>query len=155
VIAEFINSLPPAAHVLVVAAMPVVELRGAIPLGIHLGLPPLEVLGLALVGNLAPIPLAYYLFLPAVNYLKGTRLFRRVTVTYITRTELRVERIKRYGLLGLVLFVATPLPGTGAWTGCLAALLLGYSLGRTMAALTLGTVAAGVAVTILSALAIG
>lgn len=151
----FINSLPPAVHVLVVAAIPIVELRGAIPLGVHLGLPPLEALALALLGNLAPIPLVYYALLPVVGYLKRTRLFRRAVVTYVSRTERRAENIKRYGLFGLVLFVAIPLPATGAWSGALAALLLGYSLRQTLLALTLGTIIAGVVVTILSVIAVG
>lgn len=152
---DFINSLPPAVHVLVVAAIPIVELRGAIPLGVHLGLPPLEALALAVVGNLAPIPLVYYALLPVVGYLKRTRLFRRAVLTYVSRTERRAENIKRYGLLGLVLFVAIPLPATGAWSGSLAALLLGYSLRQTMLALTLGAVIAGIIVTVLSVIAVG
>jgi len=151
---EFINSLPPEIHVLVVAALPVVELRGAIPLGVHLGVPPLEAFGLALIGNLAPIPLVYYIFLPVVSYLKRTRFFRRVVVTYLASTERRAERIRRYGLLGLVLFVATPLPATGAWTGCIAALFLGYSLRWTMLAVTLGAAVAGLIVTALATLAL-
>ena len=152
---EFIAGLPPALHVLVVAAIPVIELRGAIPLGVHLGLPPLEAMALAVVGNLAPIPLVYYLLLPAVSYLKGTRLFRRLVTSYVARSERESKRIKRYGLPGLVLFVSIPLPVTGVWTGCLIALLLGYSPARTMLALTLGAVVAGSIVTALALLAVG
>jgi len=152
---ELLASLPPEIHVLVVAALPVVELRGAIPLGIHLGLPPAEAALLALAGNLAPIPLAYFVFLPAVSFLKRTRLFRALVTLYVAGTERRIQRIKRYGFAGLVLFVAVPLPVTGAWSGCLGALLLGYSLGQTMAALSLGTLIAGLIVTTLSVLALG
>jgi len=152
---EFIAMLPPEFHVLAVAAIPVIELRGAIPLGIHLGLPPLEAMVLAVAGNLAPIPLLYYVLLPAVSYLKGTGLFRRLVTSYVARSERESRRIKRYGLPGLILFVSIPLPVTGAWTGCLIALLLGYSLGRTMLALALGTLVAGTIVTTLARLAIG
>ncbi len=152
---EFIATLPPEFHVLAVAAIPVIELRGAIPLGIHLGLPPLEAMALAVAGNLAPIPLLYYVLLPAVSYLKGTGLFRRLVTSYVARSERESRRIKRYGLPGLILFVSIPLPMTGAWTGCFIALLLGYSLGRTMLALALGTLVAGTIVTTLARLAIG
>lgn len=152
---DLIASLPPQFHVLVVAVLPVVELRGAIPLGIHLGLPPLEALALALAGNLAPIPILYYVLLPAVAYLKRTRAFRQAVTMYVARSERESQRIKRYGLVGLALFVAIPFPATGAWTGCLIALLLGYSLRQTMAALGLGTLAAGVVVTALVSLAAG
>ncbi len=152
---EFISSLPPAVHVLVVAALPIVELRGAIPLGVALGLEPLEALALALVGNLAPIPVLYFVLLPLVRYLKRSRLFRGFVEKYVASSEKRSERIRRVGLPGLILFVAVPLPGTGAWSGCLIALLLGYSLGRTMLALALGTLGAGLVVTALSHLAVG
>lgn len=152
---DLIASLPPEFHVFVVAALPIVELRGAIPLGVHLGLPPMEALALALAGNLAPIPVLYYVLLPAAAYLKRTRAFRRVVTAYVARSERESRRIKRYGLVGLAVFVAIPLPATGAWTGCLIALLLGYSLRQTMAALALGTLAAGVVVTALVSLASG
>ncbi len=147
--------LPAWFHVLLVAAIPVVELRGAIPLGVHLGLRPLEAMALAVVGNLAPIPVLYFALLPAVRYLKRTRTFRRAVDGYLARSEKRAARIKKHGLWGLALFVAVPLPGTGAWTGCLIALLLGYSLRLTLAALSLGTLGAGVIVAFLTRLATG
>ncbi len=152
-ILAFLASLPAWVHVLAVAAIPVVELRGAIPLGVHLGLPPLEAMVLAVLGNMAPIPVLYYALLPLVRYLKRTRLFRRVVSGYVARSEREAEKVKRYGVWGLALFVAIPLPMTGAWTGCFIALLLGYSLRVTLLALTLGTLGAGVVVTGLSVLA--
>jgi uncharacterized membrane protein len=144
----------PWAHVLLVAALPVVELRGAIPLGVHLGLPLWEAFLLAIVGNMAPIPILYYVLLPSVRYFKRTRLFRRVVDGYLARSERQAEKVRRYGFWGLALFVAVPLPGTGAWTGCLVALLLGYSLRRTLASLTLGTLGAGIIVGVLTGLAV-
>jgi len=152
---DFAKALPPELHVLIVAAIPVIELRGAIPLGLHLGLPPLEALGLAWAGTLAPIPLLYHLLLPGVALLKRTRLLRRVTVAYVTRSERQSLRIKRYGLPGLILFVSIPFPVTGAWTGCLIALLLGYSLRKTVFAIGVGSLVAGVIVTGLARLAVG
>jgi uncharacterized membrane protein len=149
----FLDALPAWVHVLVVAALPIIELRGAIPLGVHLGMPVLEAAVLAVVGNLAPIPILYFVLLPAVRYFKRTRFFRQVVDRYVARSEREAERIKKYGLWGLAVFVAIPLPGTGAWTGCLIALLLGYSLRRTLLALTLGTAGAGVVVGVLTALA--
>jgi len=136
-----------------VAALPVVELRGAIPLGVHLGVPVVEAVFLAILGNMAPIPVLYFILLPVVRYFKGTRLFRRVVDRYVARSERQAERIKRYGVWGLALFVAIPLPETGAWTGCLIALLLGYSLRLTLLALTLGTAGAGLVVGLLTHLA--
>jgi len=149
----WLGTLPAWCHVLTVAAVPVVELRGAIPLGVHLGLRPLEAMGLALLGNLAPIPVLYYILLPAFRYLRRTRLFRRAVGGYLAHSEKRAAAVKKYGLWGLALFVAVPLPGTGAWTGCLIALLLGYSLRSALAALALGTLGAGLAVTALTVLA--
>lgn len=149
----WLGTLPAWVHVMAVAALPVVELRGAIPLGVHLGLTPLQAMALAVVGNMAPIPVLYFVLLPLVRYLKRTRLFRRVVDGYVARSEREAAKIKKYGLWGLAIFVAIPLPGTGAWTGCLVALLLGYSLRLTLLALLLGTLGAGVIVTALTYLA--
>lgn len=144
----------PWAHILLVAALPVVELRGAIPLGVHLGVPVLEATLLAILGNMAPIPVLYYILLPAVRYFKRTRLFRQAVERIVARSERKAERIRRFGFWGLAVFVAIPLPGTGAWTGCLIALLLGYSLRLTFLSLALGTVGAGIIVGLLTALAV-
>ncbi|MCD8004713.1 MAG: small multi-drug export protein [Oscillospiraceae bacterium] len=130
--------------------IPVVELRGAIPVGIAAGLHPALTYLLAVVGNLIPAPLIILLIR------KIFELLRRVPwlgpkITWLeNRAHLKGRVIHKYGLAGLFILVAVPLPGTGAWTGALAAALLDIRLKRAMPAIALGVLVAGAVVLALS-----
>lgn len=145
-------ALPPELAVVVVAALPVFELRGAVPLGMALGLDPARALLVAWIGNMIPIPFLLVLLDPVSRRLRRrVRLQRVIDWTY-ARTEAKSGSIRRYGWWGLVLFVAVPLPGTGAWTGALAASLLGYRTRSALVAIALGVALAGLVVTAVSVL---
>ncbi|MBD3246494.1 MAG: ligand-binding protein SH3 [Candidatus Omnitrophica bacterium] len=141
---------PPVA-VTVSAMLPVFELRLAVPLGIlQFRLPVWEVYTLAVVGNLVPVlPLLFFLsfFFHGVQQVP---VFGRLFRWWFERVERKSQRVRRWGFWGLVLMVAIPLPMTGAWTGCAAAALLEVPLRRAVAAITLGVLCAGAAVTLLS-----
>ena len=130
---------PPEVYVLLVAALPVVELRGAIPLGVALGLSPWESFLWALLGNLLVVPLALGLLPWAVGLATRMPLFARAWRALEVR-----------GALGLFLFVAVPLPGTGAWSGAVLAVVLGVRRRYAFPALALGVVAAGLLVLLLT-----
>lgn len=149
---QAILELPPELTVILVAALPLVELRGAIPLGFTLGLSPLETLVLAVVGNLLPIPFVLLLMQPVGERLRRTRTFRGAVEWLYRRTHARSGLIKRYGVLGLVIFVAVPIPTTGAWTGAIAASLLGIRFGQAFPALIAGVILAGGIVVTLTAI---
>jgi uncharacterized membrane protein len=143
--------IPPGAAVFFIAMVPIFELRGAIPVGINvLGLPWYEVLPLALAGNLLPVPFIFILLNWAVNLLERLPVFKRFFTWLFERTRRRSSIIKKYGRTGLALFVAVPLPVTGAWTGALAAVLLGFNLKQAFVPIAVGVVIAGVIVTTLS-----
>lgn len=149
------QGLPPQAVVLVVAMLPVVELRGAVPIGNNLlRLPLWQTLTLSIVGNLLPIVLVLLLLEKTVAWLSRFGLFRRFFEWLYARTRRRSGVIQRYEFWGLVLFVGIPLPGTGAWTGSLAAVLLGMSYWRSLLACLLGVLLAAAIVTALSLLGI-
>lgn len=149
------QGLPPQAVVLVVAMLPIVELRGAVPIGNNLlRLPLWQTLTLSVVGNLLPIVLVLLLLEKAVAWLSRFGLFRRFFEWLYARTRRRSGVIQRYEFWGLVLFVGIPLPGTGAWTGSLAAVLLGMSYWRSLLACLLGVLLAAAIVTALSLLGI-
>ena len=131
---------PPEVYVLLVAALPVVELRGAIPLGVALGLSPWESFLWALLGNLLVVPLALGLLPWAVGLATRMPLFARAWRA----------QVQRLGALGLFLFVAVPLPGTGAWSGAVLAVVLGVRRRYAFPALALGVVAAGLLVLLLT-----
>ena len=137
--------------VLITAAMPVIELRGAIPVGLSLGMSPLHATLLSLLGSMLPVPFILFGVRPVFNYLKKTVLFERL-VGRITERALNNNeaRIQKYGTLGLVIVVAIPLPGTGVWTGSLIAALLDIRFKWAFPAIFAGNIIAALAVLVIS-----
>ena len=101
------------------AMVPVVELRGAIPVGVAAGLPPAAACAAAILGNMVPVPFILLLVRRAFAWLRDTKLLGPKIVWLERRAHLKGRLVRRYRLLGLVILVAIPLPGTGAWTGAL------------------------------------
>jgi uncharacterized membrane protein len=132
--------------VLIVSATPVLELRAGIPLAIYLGLNPVEAYILSVLGNFLPVP---FLLILLDKLLNLASRFDFVWNTY-KKIELRVRRkkdlIEKYGYFGLVLFVAVPLPVTGAWTACLLAFLLSMNRLKATISILAGICIAGVIV---------
>jgi len=134
-----------------IAALPVVELRGAVPIGIHhFRMTWWRALGVSLVGNLAPIPLILLLLNPVTRWARRSRFGERLVERLLARVRRKAADIPRYEWWGLALFVAIPLPATGAWTGAMAAALLGMPPLRSMGAIAVGVLIAGGIVTALS-----
>ena len=131
--------------VLLTAALPVIELRGAIPVGISLGLSPLHATIISLIGSMIPVPFILFTIRPIFNYLKDTRLFRKL-VNKLTDRALNNNggRMQKYGVWGLVLIVAIPLPGTGVWSGSLAAALLDMRFKWAFPAILVGNIIAAI-----------
>ena len=125
------------------AMIPVVELRGAIPVGVAAGLPPAVACAVAILGNLLPVPFIMLLARWVFNWLRDSRLFGSKIVWLERRAHLKGRIVQRYRLPGLVVLVAIPLPGTGAWTGALVASLLDIRLRSALPAILLGLIIAG------------
>ena len=123
--------------------VPVIELRGAIPVGIAAGLPPAVACAAAILGNLLPVPFIMLLARWVFNWLRDSRLFGSKIVWLERRAHLKGRIVRRYRLPGLVVLVAIPLPGTGAWTGALVASLLDIRLRSALPAILLGLMIAG------------
>ena len=139
-------------YVLLTAMAPVVELRGAIPLGVALGLSPWEAFFWAVLGNLLVVPLLLYLLPGVIRLLERVPVLARFWRWLEARVRLKGEdKVQRYGAVGLFLFVAVPLPGTGAWTGSILAVVLGVEPRYALPAIAAGVVVAGVLVTLASA----
>jgi len=131
--------------------LPVIELRGAIPLGISLGLSPLSAALAALAGNLLIIPLLLWLVPVLVDWMVRFPWFKTAWERLEAKLRLKGEdAVQRYGALGLLLFVAIPLPGSGAWTGALIAVVLGLKKRYAAPAIALGVIVAAVLVTLAS-----
>lgn len=134
---------------LIFAALPISEVRGAIPLAIGVyGFSPLEAYLLSVFGNILPIiPLLLFLG-PVSDYLRRFALWDKFFTWLFSRTRRKyIQEHENFGLTALAIFVAIPLPMTGAWTGCAIAFLLGFRFWPAFAAIAAGVLMAGAIVT--------
>lgn len=136
--------------VLFIAAMPIMELRGAIPIGVSMGLSPLHATILGIAGSILPVPFLLLFLEPIVLSLRKKKVFRESIDKVVKRTIKKGKNINRYSILGLVIFVAIPIPGTGVWTGSLAAVLFNIPFKHAFPAIALGSSIAGIIMFVLS-----
>lgn len=135
----------------VLAMLPISELRGAIPYAITIGkIPWQEAYIIAVVANFIPVIFILNLIGPVSEYLRRFAMLDRFLDWLFARTRRKGKMIERFEVLGLILFVAVPLPVTGAWTGALAAFLFGVKKRVAMPAIFVGIMLAGVIVTLAS-----
>lgn len=123
--------------------LPVLEIRAAIPVGIAAGLEPWLAYVLGVIGNMIPIPFLILLTRHIIAWLQKHNILVRFTNWLQRKGKEKSEVVQRYSFWGLLILVAIPLPGTGAWTGALVASLLDMSLKRALPAITLGVLIAG------------
>lgn len=133
------------------AMVPVVELRGAIPYGVISGLSVHEAFILAILGNLAPLPFLVVFTRKVFEWLRTKsdgldRMVRKLE----NKAEKNKKVVLKYQFFGLMILVAIPLPGTGGWTGALVAAMMNMQLKRAMPAIIVGVIVAGVIVTTLT-----
>lgn len=137
--------------VLIISAFPIFELRGAIPVAINvLDLSWYYSLLIAVIGNMLPVPFILLFMNGMVNLMRRMPVCNRFVDWLFDRTWQRTGMIQRYKRIGLTIFVAIPLPFTGAWTGALAAVILGISFQRAFISIFIGVIIASVIVTCLS-----
>jgi uncharacterized membrane protein len=145
------KGVAPELIVVIISMIPVVELRGSIPVAILLfNIPWLEAAVLSIIGNMIPVPFLLLLidwFLGLISKVKPGRKF---TEWLFTRTRRKGKSIEKYEEIGLVIFVGIPLPGTGGWTGALAANIFGLRFWRSMLFIFFGVIMAAIIVTALS-----
>ena len=137
----------------VVSMLPVVELRGAIPVGAGLGLPVWQAAAVSVVGNLLPVPFIIAFVRTVMDWLrqKSERMRQFVAWLESKATGKRADRVRQAEFWGLMLFVAVPLPGTGAWTGALIAALLNIRMRNALPAIILGVLVAALLVSLATA----
>ena len=129
--------------VVVLAALPIAELRGAIPLALAMGFSPTKAYILSFIGNLIPVIPLLFLLQPVANKLRHIKIFERFFNWLFERTRRKASLVEKFEVLGLILFVAIPLPITGAWTGCVAATLFKIRFRYALLAILLGVLIAG------------
>jgi len=136
--------------VILIAAMPLMELRGAIPIGVSIGLSPIHATILGILGSLIPVPFLLLFLKPIFIRLRRTKLFKGIVDKIVKKTLKKSKNIKKYSIIGLIIFVGVPLPGTGVWTGSLAAILFNMQFKYAFPAIAIGNIIAGTIMFILS-----
>ncbi len=141
------------AAVAAISTLPIVELRGAVPVGIAaFKMPWWKVYLIAVAGNMIPIPFILLLLGPVSEFLMRFKIGKVFFDWLFARTRKKSASIEKYEALGLTIFVAIPLPVTGGWTGAMAAFLMGIPFWKAMLYILLGVMIAGVIMTALSLL---
>ena len=142
--------------VFLVSMVPLIELRGAIPYAKAIDLPLFESYIVAIIGNMIPVPLIYFFARKILEWGKNKKLIGKFCKFCLVKGEKggrKLEKKAGHGLyIALLLFVGIPLPGTGAWTGTLAASILDMDFKKSVLAIMGGVVLAGIIMGIMSIL---
>lgn len=136
---------------LFVSMVPVIELRGAIPIATGMGLSPAIAIPLAIIGNLLPVPFIIIFIKKIFAWMrKVSPKLNRVVDRMEAKAEKNKARVLKYAFWGLAVFVAVPLPGTGAWTGALVAAMLDMPLKKAFPSIVIGVLSAGIIISFVS-----
>ena len=129
--------------VVIISMVPLVELRGAVPLGVAIGMPVYELYPLAILGNMIPIPFLLFFGEKILDWVCTLRPLTRFATAYKAKLLSKTDQVTKYARVGLFLFVAVPLPGTGAWSGALIATILKMPKAKALFSILCGVVTAG------------
>lgn len=135
--------------VFIISMVPILELRGSILAAGFLKMEFFSTFIIAVIGNMLPIPFILIFIDKIFGWLKNTKL-KKIVEKMENKALSKSDQIRKYGRFGLFLFVAIPLPGTGAWTGALAATLLRMKIKDSLPMIFLGVVTAGLIMSLLS-----
>ena len=132
--------------------LPIIELRGSIILGAGLGLPWWQNYLISWVGNMLPIPFILLFIKKIIGWMAVCKIkfLNKVANWLLNKAEKNREKIEKYAVWGLTLFVAIPLPGTGAWTGTLVASVIDMKFWKSLLCTAVGVTIAGVIMTLAS-----
>lgn len=150
----WLRDIPKEYVVMLVAALPISELRGAIPLGLSFGMPIHKAFWLSVLGNSLFVAPALFLFEPVSARLRRFKIWAHFFDWVFARTKRNADVIQKYETLGLAIFVAIPLPMTGACSGVIAASLFKIKFRYAFIAIVSGVICAGLIVSTLCALGI-
>lgn len=129
-----------------ISMVPVIELRGALPIGVGMGLDPWVALVVSIIGNMVPVPFIIIFIRRLLNWMHRFEAFDKLANKIEAKAEKQGDKLVKYETLGLFLLVAIPLPGTGAWTGSLVAAFFDLRLKTAFPTIFAGVVAAGLIV---------
>ena len=126
--------------------VPIIELRGALPSGVAMGLTPWTAFAVSVIGNMVPVPFIILFIRKILDWMKRFDGFRRIAEKLENKAKKHEDKIAKYEALGLFILVALPLPGTGAWTGSLVAAIFDIRLKNAVPVIFAGVLTAGLIV---------
>ena len=126
--------------------VPIIELRGALPSGVAMGLTPWTAFAVSVLGNMFPVPFIILFIRKILDWMKRFDGFRRIAEKLENKAKKHEDKIAKYEALGLFILVALPLPGTGAWTGSLVAAIFDIRLRNAVPVIFAGVLTAGLIV---------
>ena len=147
---SFLAGLPMNWIVFFASAIPITELRAAIPFGIAGGMTPLSAWFWGVLGNLLPIPFILFMWPLIYKIFDAIPFTRGILHGFVDKAREKGKTVEKKGAIGLTLFVAVPLPVTGVWTGSLISFLLGLKPLKSALCLTLGAMISGTVVTLIT-----
>ena len=149
---DFLKNISAEVYVFVVSMFPIVELRGAIPLGAAMGMNIFECYFLSVLGNLIPIPFILVFIKKILEWMTKSKVsfLKNFSNKLIKKADDRSSKMNKASLWALFAFVAIPLPGTGGWTGALIAALAGMRFKKSFFAIVCGVLVAGLIMTLAS-----
>ncbi len=138
--------------VLFCSMIPIIELRGAVPMGAVFGMPWWQTYILSILGNMLPVPFILLLIKKIIQWMSQSRVkfFNKIANFLLRKVEKRRAGIEKYSFWGVCLFVAIPLPVTGAWTGSLVAAMIDMKFWKALLSCLLGVMISGAIMSIIS-----
>ena len=138
--------------VFIISLLPILELRGGILAASLINLDPINAYISAMIGNIIPVPFILLFIAKILKWMEKSKInfFNKISKWLNDKVDKNKEKIEKYGYLGLVLFVGIPLPGTGAWTGCLIAAVLEMNKKKSFISIMLGILMASIIMMLLS-----
>lgn len=150
IVDTFSGKIPAQLIVFIISMIPILELRGSILAAGFMDVSFLQTYVVAVLGNLLPIPFILIFIKKILEWMKTRKKLGKIALGVEKKALSKREQIDKYGWLGLFLFVAIPLPGTGAWTGALLSVLLGMKPAKAFLCIVFGVMAAGLVMSLLS-----
>ena len=136
--------------VFIISLMPILELRGGLIAASLLKMDPIRSYIIAIIGNVIPVPFILWFINSILNAMRNSKHFSKIAKWLDKKVNKNKDKIEKYGFWGLVLFVGIPLPGTGAWTGCLVASVLEMDRKKAFIATMIGIFIASIIMMIIS-----
>ena len=133
-------------YVFFCSMVPLIELRGAIPIGAAFGMPWIPNFLISVFGNMLPVPFILLFIRKILAWMHTTKHFRAIAEWLENKAHSKSNQVLKYASFGLMLFVGIPLPGTGAWTGALVAAIMDIRIRRALPVIALGVIIAGLIV---------